>query len=60
MEPVQVQLFMGIMSMPWSFRFLYGFLADNVDIMGKKRKVQILVNSFVNIVLMTLVMSYGL
>jgi hypothetical protein len=60
LQPAEVQLYMGIISIPWSFRVLYGFLSDNIYIFSSRRRNHILINSFINIVAMSLVMKYGM
>ena len=60
LQPAEVQLYMGIISIPWSFRVLYGFLSDNIYIFSSRRRNHILINSFLNITAMSLVMKYGM
>ena len=36
---------MGIITIPWSFRIFYGFLSDNIRILGTKRKGHIVMNT---------------
>ena len=62
MEPAELQVYMAIISIPWSLKFLYSLLSEMVE--GNNFKMRkgyvIIVNSLINIVSMSLVISYGL
>ena len=60
LEPAEVQLYMGIIAMPWSFKFIYSFMSDNIQLFNSRRRNHILINSFINIVSISLLMKYGL
>ena len=32
LEPAEVQLYMAIITIPWSFKIFYGFSTDNFDV----------------------------
>ena len=42
----------SIIYMPWTFKIVYGLIADNFSIWGSKRKAYIVLNGFVQFVIM--------
>lgn len=42
-EPGDMQLYMSLIMLPWSFKILYGLTTDNVPILGSKRKSWIII-----------------
>ena len=52
-------LLMACLQIPWSLKIFYRLLSDNVPIFSSLRRNHILLNSFLNIVLLSLMMKYG-
>lgn len=59
LEPAEVQAYMGIIAIPWSFKIIYGFMSDNVKIFNSKRRGHILMNSGCCILSMSSIMLFG-
>ena len=60
LELSECEMFLGIISAPWSFKIIYGLLSDNVKIFGTKRKGHLLVNAGSCIFVMTLIIVFGM
>ena len=60
LSPTEVQFFMGLIAVPWSFKIVYGFLADNVALRGSKRKGHLLVNALSCACAMAALILFGL
>ena len=62
MEPAELQVYMAIIQIPWSLKFIYQFLSEMVE--GNNFKMKkgyiIIINSLINILSMSLVISSGL
>lgn len=59
LEVAEVQVFMGIVCIPWSFKIFYGFMSDNVSILGSKRRVHVLMNTACCMVAMMSIILFG-
>jgi hypothetical protein len=59
LEPEEVQAFMGIICLPMSFRIIYGFMSDNVQVLGSRRKGHIIMNCICCITSMTALITMG-
>lgn len=59
LEPAQVQMFMGLIAVPWSLKIIYGFMSDNIYIMNSKRRGHILMNCICCIVAILSLMIFG-
>lgn len=44
LEPSYSQYLISLVSLPWSFKILYGLVADNIPICGSRRKSYIIIN----------------
>jgi len=42
LEPEYSQFLSSLTLFPWSFKIIYGFIADNIPIMGSRRKSYII------------------
>lgn len=60
LEPAEVQAFMGIVAIPWTFKIVYGFMSDNIKVFNSKRRGHILMNSGCCILSMTAIMMFGM
>jgi hypothetical protein len=58
-EPAEVEMFMGLMFIPWSFRIIYGFMSDNIFIMNSKRRGHIMMNCTCCILVITSLILFG-
>ena len=38
LDPGEMQIYISIIHIPWSFKILYGLISDNVPICGTRRK----------------------
>jgi hypothetical protein len=38
MDPGDMQIYISIIHLPWSFKILYGLISDNLPICGTRRK----------------------
>jgi len=38
LDPGEMQIYMSLISLPWSLKILYGLISDNVPICGSRRK----------------------
>lgn len=38
LDPGEMQIYMSIIHIPWSFKILYGLISDNVPLCGTRRK----------------------
>ncbi len=38
LDPGEMQIYISIIHIPWSFKILYGLISDNVPIFGTRRK----------------------
>jgi hypothetical protein len=50
---------MGIITIPWSLKILFGFLSDNVKILGSNRRGHILLNTGCCILSMLALITVG-
>jgi len=46
LQPDYSQFLSSLITLPWSFKILYGLVADNFPIRGSRRKSYIMINSF--------------
>ena len=60
LELSQVEMFLGIISIPWSFKIIYGLISDNYKIFGSKRKGHLLMNAGCCIVVMSAIIIFGM
>ena len=61
MEPAELQIYMAIISIPWSLKFLYQLTSEMFDKNLKMKKgYLIVVNSIINVISMMFVIGYGL
>ena len=61
MEPAELQVYMAIISIPWSLKFLYQLMSEMFDKNLKLKKGYIIViNSIINVTSMMLVIGFGL
>ena len=47
LDPGEMQLYMSIIHIPWSFKILYGLISDNVPICGRRRKPYLIIMGIV-------------
>ena len=59
LEPAEVQLYDGLIALPWSFKIFYGFLSDNILIFKSKRRGHILLNCACCIVAILSLIVFG-
>lgn len=38
LDPGEMQIYISVIHIPWSFKILYGLISDNVPIFGTRRK----------------------
>jgi predicted MFS family arabinose efflux permease len=50
---------MGVISIPWSLKILYGFLCDNVKVLGSNRRGHIILNATCSMAAMLALMTLG-
>lgn len=60
LEPAEVQAYMGIIAIPWSFKIVYGFMSDNLTVFNSKRRGHILLNCSCCILSMSAIMAFGM
>ena len=61
MEPAELQVYMAIISIPWSLKFLYQIMSEMFDQnMQVQKGYLIVVNSIINVISMMLVIGFGL
>ena len=46
LDPGQVQMYMALIQLPWAFKIVFGFISDNVELFGYKRKTYLILFSF--------------
>eukprot|EP00347_Sterkiella_histriomuscorum_P014137 403362023 len=46
LEADYTQFLVSLISLPWSFKLIYGLIADNFPILGSRRKSYVIVNGF--------------
>lgn len=51
-------LYNSLITLPWSFKVVYGIITDNVPIFGLKRKPYLVFFAFVQFVMMYLAFGY--
>lgn len=47
LDPGDVQLYIAIINLPWTFKFIYGLLSDNIPFFGYRRKSYLILFSFI-------------
>lgn len=55
----EVQIFMGLISVPWSFKIVYGFMSDNISVLNSKRRGHVLLNAACCITSMASIIIFG-
>jgi hypothetical protein len=60
LEPAETQTWIGIISIPWSLKILYGFTSDNVRIFGSKRRGHILLNTLCCMISMFILITFDI
>ena len=56
----EVEYFLAIISLPWSFKIIYGFMSDNIKFFNTKRKSHLIVNAGCCILSMSAIISFGM
>ena len=56
----EITLLLAIMALPWIFKFLMAIMSDSVTLCGTRRKSYLIINSFLNIISITLLMALGI
>jgi hypothetical protein len=59
LEPSEVAGLMGMIALPQSFKIVYGFISDNINIFGSKRKGHIILMTLLCSLSMALIMNFG-
>ncbi|CDW81496.1 UNKNOWN [Stylonychia lemnae] len=57
LDPTQSQTLNSIINIPWSFKIFYGLIADNVPILGSRRRSYLVLNGllyFISLVILSL------
>jgi hypothetical protein len=44
LEPNQSQFYSALITLPWSFKILYGIISDNFPINGSRRRIYVILN----------------
>ena len=57
-EPAKAQVLGTIVMLPWAFKLLYGIISDNYPIFGSKRRIYIIILSFLGGVSMLQISFY--
>ena len=52
LDPGEMQIYISIIHIPWSFKILYGLISDNVPILGTRRKSWLIIMGFVQFVML--------
>jgi MFS-type transporter involved in bile tolerance (Atg22 family) len=47
LDPGEMQIYMSIIHIPWSFKILYGLISDNVPLCGTRRKSWLIIMGLV-------------
>ena len=59
LEPAEVQAFIGVIAIPWSFKIIYGFASDNLQVFNSKRRGHLLMNTMCCILSMAAIIVFG-
>lgn len=50
---------MGLISVPWSFKIVYGFMSDNISVFNSKRRGHVLMNAACCMTSMASIILFG-
>jgi len=50
LDPGEMQIYMSIIHIPWSFKILYGLISDNVPLCGLRRKPWLIIMGIIQFV----------
>ncbi len=50
LDPGEMQIYISIIHIPWSFKILYGLISDNVPIFGTRRKSWLIIMGIIQFI----------
>ena len=50
LDPGEMQIYIALIHLPWSFKILYGLISDNVPICGTRRKSYLIIMGLIQFV----------
>ena len=60
LDPSEVTFLLSLMAFPWIIKIFLAIISDNITFCGSRRKSYLIINSFINILSITLLMLFGL